>query len=151
MALSILAPLPPNRSLTPSQNGYRTISLKDWNLTVPTAWGNYIWQDRMYGNVYASLLVCFYFLHHIRWFIIIKINITIWGARDKLLSIHAETALDGKPWYRMTFISLVLIKLERRACGEYCNVISVWLGNKNWVKWVAPQTGTSIGFYIDLI
>lgn len=50
----------------------------------------------------------------------------------------------------MTFISFVLVKSERGSGGEYGNIVSMGLGNKVRLEWVASDTGACVCFSIDL-
>lgn len=118
---------------------------------MPTARCNYVRQDGMDSNVYASLLIRLDFFIKLCGSTVVYVNSTIWRAWHKLLSIQAEITLDWEPRYPMVFISPVLVKPERRTWRKNCYIISVWLRNKIGINRVVPNRGTRIGFHINLI
>lgn len=125
-------------------------SLKYWNIPIPTAWSNYIWQNWVVNNVYACLLIHLDFSDKLWWPIVVYVYRTIWRAGDKLLTIQAKIAFNGEPRDTMAFIPSILVQPERWTWREDGNIICIWLGNKTWLEWMAPNTWTCIGFHINL-
>lgn len=125
-------------------------SLKYWNIPIPTAWTNYIWQNWVENNVYACLLIHLDFSDKLWWPVVVYVYTTIWRAGDKLLTIQAKIAFNGEPRDTMAFIPFILVQPERWTWREDSNIICIGLGNETWLEWMAPNTWTCIGFHINL-
>jgi len=103
------------------------------------------------GNIYACLVMGLDFLYNFGWLIIIKVDRTIWRPRSEFFPIKAEIALDWKPRDHMTLKSLIFVESVRWGSSKDCNIISIWLSNKSWIKWMEPHARTCISFSINLI
>lgn len=130
-------------------NGPQSFKYRD--ISIPTAWSNNVRHGGMKSDVHACRFIGLEFPDKFRRAVVVEVNRTVRWAWSKLLSIQAKITFDWKPRDTMALIPSVLVQLERGTWREDCNIISIWLGNEEWIKWVEPNTRTGVGFHINLI